>query len=474
MSSKIFKLVFLMLVLGTTPQVYSQTINQTDLLSPVLPSDDLPFQVTIEQLDFSLPNGVHSYASTIYKDKWLILAGRTNGMHTFNNNNNNFPPLKQNTTVYVVDIKEQTVYSRSLNDPATNLSQDQIDFLSVTSPQFYKHHDTLYISGGYGVNTGTGLFSTKPCLTAINIPGFISWVMNEENSLDQYVRQIFDPFFQVTGGLMVRSNKDTSLLIFGQNFAGYYVPSSNGQYTEQVRRFHLSEELNELHFKEKSYDEPNPNYRRRDLNIVPIVQGAGGFYEFSYCALSGVFTEAGGVWTIPVMIKSNGSSSMKDPYDPHAFKQAMNNYACANVGLFSEKHREMYTILFGGISYGFFSGGVFTTDPEIPFINQVTTVKLDRHGNFTQYLMNGEYPVIPSTGSNPGNPLLFGAGATFFKSGNVHTFENNVIKLDRIGKKPVVIGYIVGGIQSTLPNTNVASDSAASAYIFEVTLTKNH
>ena len=34
-----------------------------------------------------------------------------------------------------------------------------------------------------------------------------------------------------------------------------------------------------------------------------------------------------------------------------------------------------------------------------------------------------------------------------------------------------MIGYIVGGIMSTLPNTNVRSDTAASPYIFKVTLT---
>jgi hypothetical protein len=33
-----------------------------------------------------------------------------------------------------------------------------------------------------------------------------------------------------------------------------------------------------------------------------------------------------------------------------------------------------------------------------------------------------------------------------------------------------VVGFIVGGIQSTLPNTTAESDSAASPYIFTVTL----
>jgi hypothetical protein len=381
--------------------------------------------------------------------------------------------------VYVVDIKDQTVISRSLTDESSGLTQHQIDLLSVTSPQFYTSHETLYISGGYGVDTESGLFSTKDCLTAIHIPGLVKWVEDTDESshspviLSNYINQIFDPIFQVTGGLMTRSGHHDTLLIFGQNFAGYYVPETSGQYTKQIRKFRIHETNGELTVDIKPSGKKHEYYRRRDLNIVPVITGKMGFYEPSYVAFSGVFTLTGGAWTVPVKIGPDGSAEMEDPNDPDTFKQGMNNYACANVGLFSGRHSNMYTILFGGISFGFFSNGVFTTDPELPFINQVTTIKLDKHGRFTQYLMDSEYPIIISTGSNPGNQLLFGAGAGFMSSKKVDTFSNSVIKLDHIShKKSVVIGYIVGGIQSTVPNTSGASDSAASPYIFKVTLTK--
>jgi hypothetical protein len=45
-------------------------------------------------------------------------------------------------------------------------------------------------------------------------------------------------------------------------------------------------------------------------------------------------------------------------------------------------------------------------------------------------------------------------------------------KLERLGPNPVVVGYVVGGIQSALPNTNGPSDSGASPFIFTVTLTR--
>ena len=108
---------------------------------------------------------------------------------------------------------------------------------------------------------------------------------------------------------------------------------------------------------------------------------------------------------------------MADPSDPYTFKQGMNNYICPTVGLYSMNTGDMYTILFGGISFGFFENGVFKTDEEIPFINQFTTIKINPCGQFRQYLMDTEYPFILSTQSNPGNRLLF--GATDFSSLNM-------------------------------------------------------
>ena len=185
-------------------------------------------------------------------------------------------------------------------------------------------------------------------------------------------------------------------------------------------------------------------------------------------AYAGVFTLSTGVWTVPVVIDDTGMPTMADPNLPTTFKQGMNHYICATASLYSKKYTNMYHLFFGGISYGFYSNGVFETDSEIPFINQVTTIQMDKNGKFSQYLMNGQYPVIKSTRTNPGNTLLFGAGAYFIPN-NILKYANGVISLDNI-RQPTVIGYIVGGIQSTLPNTNVMADSAASPYVFKVTL----
>lgn len=456
---------------------YCSGQNQTATITPIQSPDSLPFTVSIEQAGFQLPNGWHSGIFGVHKGKWVLLAGRTNGLHGFDNNNTNFPPSSQNQEVYVIDPALGKVWNRSLTDPSAKLSQAEIDSLSVTSPQFFQSGKTVYMCGGYGVDSTTGNFSTKPLLSAIDLPDLIRWVQakNPKYSLKNAIRQTSHPILQVTGGEMFAVDKNlNTLLIFGQNFKGFYVPGSNGEYTNQVRRFRIRDTGKNLSIIVKTAEDPNENYRRRDLNIVPVIQKTQHGYRKTFVALSGVFTETDGAWTVPVTIYRSGRTEMPDPNLDETFKQGMNNYASAAFGLFSTRSNSMYEILMGGISFGYFQGGLFQTDDELPFINQVTTIRIDEEGRYSQHLMEGEYPVILSTQSNPGNPLLFGAGAIFILDESVKTFNNGVISLDKIKDYPALVGYIVGGIQSTLPNTNTNSDSAPSPYIFKVILGKRN
>lgn len=436
--------------------------NQTSTLSPVFPENALPFTLEIEQAAFSLPAGIQAYASAIYEDQWVLLAGRSNGLHGFDNVGNNFPPTDQNRTVYVVDPETGETWFRSLDD--SGLTITQVDNLSATATQSFQKGKYLYLVGGYGINRLTNEMETKSTLTTINLSYLIDWVKGKKEDLSKAIKQVSDPLLQVTGGFLYQLNDhEPFLLMLGQNFIGLYRDGSNGIYTEQIRPFWVNEK--KLSILPDRSQKTLPDYRRRDLNIAPVILND----KFAYIAFAGVFTLDTGVWTVPITIKPDGSSYEPDPNDPSTFKQAMNHYNCATFGLYSGKTKDMYVVFPGGISFGYFSGGEFTTDPEFPFINQVTTIKIDKKNRFTQYLMNGEYPFIASTGTNPGNQLLFGAEAVFFQKKGVELYSNEVIRLDKL-KKPTVIGYIAGGIMSTLPNTNTRADSTASPYVFKVTL----
>jgi hypothetical protein len=299
----------------------------------------------------------------------------------------------------------------------------------------------------------------------------MDWVMHRKSKASSAIRQKFDDAFQVTGGVMSKIGSNPTLLMMGQNFSGFYSAPPHAQvYTQQVRRFKIKDNRKSLKYELLSSKPTgqDPNLRRRDLNIVPTIKKKHGKLKKRMTALSGVFTLTDGIWTVPVEIKSDGSYSMANSAASSTFKQSMNNYACATCGLYSEKKEEMYLLLLGGITFGYFSDGEFVTDSEIPFTNQVTALKVDKSGHYKQYFMT-EYPTIASTGSNPGNTLLFGAGAYFIPKSSVDLYSNKVMKFDRL-KKSQTVGYIVGGIASTLPNTNTRADSTASSYIFEVRL----
>lgn len=464
------KLAYLCIFFSLGTELAFASDNQTDDLSTVLPATGLPFRIQIEQANFQLPSGLHSGVVGLYQGLWVFIAGSTIGLHGFGADP--FPPEAQNRSIYVVNPNTGVVLSRSLTDPSSGLNQQQIDSLSTISPQGYQENNTLYMSGGYGINTATGTLGTKPVFTAINLPGIVQWVTHPEmknQSVIQNIQQISNPIFQITGGKMARLGGITQL-IFGQNFTGTYTPGSSGEYSEQVRQFLITDTNGQMGVEvldSKPFN-PDPSFRRRDLNIVPSILNNNNQLQYGFVAYAGVFTVNGGVWTVPVVINQAGDPNMADPASPSSFKQAMNHYACASAGFYSKKTMSMYNLFFGGISYGFFNNGVFTTDSEIPFINQVTTIQMDKDGHFNQYLMDNQYPVIVSTGANPGNTLLFGAGA-YFISNNILKYPNGVISLDSI-RKPTVIGHIVGGIQSTLPNTNTMADSSASTYVFKVTL----
>ncbi len=448
--------------------------NQTPDISTVYGSA-LPFDFTISEADFSLPDGIQSFAYGVSGEKILILTGRINGLHGFSPGDSSFPPNQQNTNVYVVDLKNKKTYQRSLLDESSFLSQTEVDSLSVSSAPFTQVGKTLYVIGGYGIDTNSGVFSTKDTLSAIDIDGLIHWVVNpsSKETAKGYIKQISDPIFQVTGGYLNQDNTHTSfVLIFGQNYQGSYSPTSDGAYTEQVRRFRLIDNGKTLAVFAKEYKNQNADYHRYDGNVVPIVQKKNNQYVNSYVALSGVFTPTVGVWTVPVFIDLLGNASMADPDSSNTFKQGMNNYTCANAAFFSKKTSSMYISLFGGISYQTCADGICTPDAELPFTNNVTMISIPPKATMKQYLMNGTYPTILSTFANPGNPLLFGTSAQFIPSSSLPLFSNNVISIDGVADG-AFLGYIIGGIQSSIDNTFSMSDSAASPYIFSVFLKRN-
>lgn len=420
--------------------------------------------VAVHDMGSSAPPALQSYVTAQIGDEWLLLAGRTNGLHNFTNDGLlNFPPASQNTTAYVINPLTRSVWSRSLQDIQSGLSPVQIAALSSTAPQFTQIGSRLYVNGGY-VYSG-GAFSTFSTLTAVDAPQAISWIKGGPGTLAAHLRQTSDPLLQVTGGSLHMMN-GRAHLIFGQNFDGPYNPNSNGFYTQQVRSFDLVDNGVTLSIANPTATTPDPNFRRRDHNVVPILTNGGT--TPGVVALSGVFTLGGGAWTVPVEIAADGTPTMADPTAPSTFKQGLNGYKSATIPLYSAQLDQSHSIALGGISGQYVSGGAVVTDSNLPFNNTISDTVRDSLGNYTQFYL-GDLPSIPNI-LNGGAPFLFGAASDFMPTAGLPLTSNGMIDFDALMSfgAPTVIGYVFGGIAAAQPNFG---SSGASDVMFAVTFT---
>jgi hypothetical protein len=158
---------------------------------------------------------------------------------------------------------------------------------------------------------------------------------------------------------------------------------------------------------------------------------------------------------------------MADPTAPGTFKQAMNNYESAKLGLYSAQNDQMHEVLFGGITLSYFDDATqsFVQDNNMPFTSQISQVNIDSSGQHTQDLL-GAFPDLRDL---DGNLLRFGANAQFFPADGIPMYDNGVIDLDAL-TGPTTLGYIFGGIFANAPNTQgvAGAVSGASNNIFEV------
>jgi hypothetical protein len=99
-----------------------------------------------------------------------------------------------------------------------------------------------------------------------------------------------------------------------------------------------------------------------------------------------------------------------------------------------------------------------TSDSELPFVDDVTSFVRRANGSSQEYIMPSQLPG------------LYGTEAAFFASAGLPTYSNGVIQLDKL-QGPTTLGYIYGGIFSTVPNTtDPGSQTTSSNQVFKVTL----
>ena len=452
-------------------------IDQTATFSPVTKWDrDYNIKVKPYSMGTASVPGLQSFAAGQVGDQWVVLAGKTGGMHSFESGN---------SSAWVIDPVTKQAWGRNLDDPTSGLSQQAIYSLSSSNPQSYQRDETLFITGGYVYETSIDNFTTYNDLTAVDLPELIDWVKSPGSLLPSNTilqtagamgtgTDYEGGLFQVTGGGMFEVGGQTQI-IFGQMYEGHYMHDGSYQkYTSQVRTLnidydHAAGSLGYSNGAVQPAGGDPSQFMRRDLNAFPVLsKDTAGDDQLSGLALSGVFYVGSGIWTVPVEISPTGIPSMQDPAtDPTVFKQALNGYESAKMGMYSPTTGEMTEVLFGGITANEYvndpaSGNIVYTS-SFPFTNQISAVTIDPAGQYSQTYL-GDYPRLDSPADTR---YFFGSNAQFFRSADIALLEGDIIDLDAISDR-TLLGYIYGGIAAGSPNGGFSGDSIASPQVFTV------
>ena len=481
----------------------------------------------------------HLAPTAAYPDGlWLFFGGRTNGLHNFTPSGvTNFPADFQNEDIVVINPANWQTWSLPWSQ--TDVPASVYNSLSSAAQDFYQKGDKLYTIGGYSVpdsinftgdttdgsttvqvsnvaglavgqyltglgiplflpnsqtqadvtitavgansitisqaatatatgvtlNAATSNYTTYDTLTSMSVSGMINAVINGGDVAHQSaIRQISDPRLEVTGGdLSMICGR--AFLIFGQNFQGGYAlgpgaPSFTQIYSDEIRSFKIVDSGSTLAISNYQALRHTTNFRRRDGNLGAVVL-PDGKQALSY--YGGVFTPGQNSTALqaPILISSSSKTTVDSNY-----QQFFDQYTTTDIPLFDRRTKAMDTIFLGGISLYDYSNGQLTqftgAEGGPGWVDDVSTLSQSKYGSDQEFIM-------------PALPGLYGAYSSFEASPLLPVYSNGVVKLDKL-KGPTVIGYLFGGIYSTVAETSAdpvteATQTGASNQVFEVTVT---
>lgn len=413
-------------------------------------------RLVLQELTIPSMPGIQSYAWGQHNGEWLLIGGRTDGLHR-RQPFAAFLAADNNTMAYVVNPTTEQVWSASLSA----LPSAMYEQLQCTNMEFEQRGDQLYIIGGYGFSPTANDHITHSKLTAVNVPATITAIKTSA-SLVPHFRQIDDGRLAVTGGYLGLLN-DTFYLVGGQRFIGRYNPQGPDfgpgfvqEYTNAIRRFGIADDGSTLALVDFVETVDTVNLHRRDYNLVPQVfpDGTRGFTAFSGVFQYGVDLP----WLNTVDITPEGYSVVP------GFEQLLNQYHTAHLPAWSADQNSMSTVFFGGIGQYYFDGnGQLWNDENVPFVNTISRVRRTSDGGLSEVAIGSM-------------PALLGASAEFIIDAEVPQLDGGIIDLDALSGDTVRAGHIVGGITSSAANiffVNTGTQSDASTRVFRVLLVRD-
>jgi len=411
------------------------------------------YEVELTPVNIDQLGGLQSYSIGTHDGEWLIVGGRLDGLHR----RQPFAAFSvdgKNEELIVVNPTKGKVWRAALSTLPISIQEQ----LSSSNMQFYQNNNKLICTGGYGYSPTANDHITFPYLTLIDIPKTINDVKNNSVNSASF-QQIENELFQATGGALNQID-DVYHLVGGHKFMGRYNPMGPNhgpgfeqEYTHEIRKFKIDTIGNiSIEILESTHDEMH--LRRRDYNLVPYLSNG----ERRLMAFSGVFQNTTDLpWLYPVSIS-------KESHEPkEEFNQYFNHYHCAFLPIFDPVNNQMSTLFFGGIAQFYEENGIIVQDNDVPFVNTIAEVSIDKYGKLVESKLEAEMPGY------------LGAGSTFILDPNIQLLDDEIIDGSKIGNEFEFVGHIYGGIRSTMPNIfwiNTGQESDASQTIYGVSIRK--
>lgn len=415
-----------------------------------------PFRVRMEPVIPAGFTGLQSYAWARHGNQVLLVGGRTDGLHR-RQPFAAFAKRYNNTSLIVIDLLTEKTWKKNISALPASLAEQ----LQSTNMEFYQEGNQLILIGGYGYSETRKTHITHPSLITMQVKEMIQAII-KDGDMAPYMQQLNDERMAVTGGRLSKLD-ERYYLVGGQRFDGRYNPHGPDhgpgfaqQYTNQVRKFSLSENGGKPVIENYSAITDSLLLHRRDYNLLPQVDGKGKELLTIY---SGVFQYGKDV-PFTTLVDITGNAVTEVP----GFNQRFAHYHTATLPVYSQRTKTLYSLFFGGIAQHYAdSAGKIIKDNDIPFIKGISVVER-KGGGVTEYLLGDAMPGY------------FGAAAEFIPADPSLFSPAGILQLDKTGKKSFLAGYIIGGIDSRAPHvfwSNETDPSRASPVIWKVFLSFN-
>ena len=426
------------------------TLDAVELPINVAVTSSLP-NLTLVPVDSSLLPALRAPIVALNANNWLIVSGSLSNFHGFDNN--------FNTSLYVYN--PNTVQMTSMSISSTNLPQDVKNQLASSDQEFLQDGDTLYIMGGY-YSPDSHAFTTLNTLTAINVPGMIGAILNNNTDLAPFVTHTNSiPEFRVTGGQLGKIG-NRFYLAYGQDCEGAYIGDScllSQTYTNSIYEFFADPTLSSITIL-NTVTHPNldgSGWRRRDYTLAPFILNNID----TLFAMAGPFTPGPDafVWTNGISFNANLQSN------DNFINQQANQYLSPSISMYSASNDRMYAATFSGLSNLYWATSGLIYDNSTPYGNILDLVSSDALGNVQEYAN-----LQPMCSGQPLSACLYmGLGAIFVPSGN--NFDSReILLLDQLPQNTqTLVGYIYAGLitqdQEIFSSPNTVTNQVYAVYI---------